>query len=193
MFSREIPMTGKRTKGGLPTDTSRVRVDPAQTSFFEGREFRSFKELNIAGSSTYVMRAVVPKNVILFGFEVQLDSGFLRLANYKDGTAGGTWAETLPIFSTNNMSVGPDRASIVTPTVVITAGGTYANDGTLFDLLRMKVSTASGQASSVGSSPSDERGVAAGTYYLSSKTLVVRMLSPVRSRYVGKSGHKPMT
>lgn len=147
----------------------RLRVDSAQTSFFEGREFRTFKELNIAASATYVIKAVVPLNIILFGLEVALDSGNLRLGTYVGGTPGGTFSETLPIFNANNMSLGTDRRRsysglAYTPQVALTAGGTHT-DGTELDVIRLLVANASGQAASVGNAPQNERGVAANTYY----------------------------
>lgn len=147
----------------------RLRVDSAQTSFFEGREFRTFKELNIAASATYVIKAVVPLNIILFGLEVNIDSGHLRVGTYVGGTPGGSFSETLPIFNANNMAAGSDRrrsysGALYTPQTVLTAGGTHA-DGTELDVIRLLVANASGQASSVGNAPQDERGVAANTYY----------------------------
>lgn len=147
----------------------RLRVDVGQTGFFEGREFRTFKELNVAGSATYVVQAVVPINIILFAFETNLDSGWLRLGTYVGGTPGGVFAETLPVFGKNNMTPGTEHrknysGAIYTPQVVITAGGTHTG-GTELDVTRVKTSGISNQATSVGSVPDDERGVAANTYY----------------------------
>lgn len=147
----------------------RVRVDVAQTSFFEGREFRTFKELNVAAGATYVIKAVVPLNIILFGLEVNLDSGFLRLGTYAGGTEGGTFSETLPIFGANNMSGGNDHRNdynggIYAAQTVLTAGGTHTG-GTELDVIRLKVAGISQQASSVGSGATDERGVGTNTYY----------------------------
>lgn len=147
----------------------RLRVDTAQTGFFEGREFRTFKELNIAAGATYVVKAVVPLNIILLALEANIDSGHLRLGTYVGGTPGGSFSETLPIFNANNMSAGTDRRRsysglLYTAQTVLTAGGTHTG-GTELDVVRLLVANASGQASSVGNSPQDERGIAANTYY----------------------------
>lgn len=147
----------------------RVRVDVAQTGFFEGREFRTFKELNIAAGATYVVKAVVPINIILFGLDASLDAGSLRIGTYVAGTEGGTFSETLPIFPTNNMSGGSDHRNnysggVYVAQTVLTAGGTHTG-GTELDVLRLKTSGNSTFSSSVGASGQDERGVAANTYY----------------------------
>jgi hypothetical protein len=103
------------------SDFSRVKVDAAQTGFFRGREYRSFKELSIATGTTYVIQVVVPVNTILQGLEIDADDGYLRMATVVGGVAGGVFSETLPIFNRNNMTVGPDRGSLVLPPVELLA------------------------------------------------------------------------
>lgn len=147
----------------------RLKVDAARTSFYEGREFRSFKELNIAASATYVIKVVVPINIILSGLEFSLDSGWLRASSAIGGTEGGSFSETLPRIMANNMSGGVDHrndysGAVYQPQTTITAGGTHTG-GTELDVVRVKVSGISTQAITVGSTPSDERGIAANTYY----------------------------
>lgn len=150
----------------------RARVDVGQTSFFEGREFRTFKELNIIAGATYVIKAVVPLDIILFGLELSIEDGQVRLGTYVGGTEGGVFAEVLPIFPANNMSLGVNRrtrmntlpASACTPLVVLTAGGTHTG-GTELDVIRLKAAGATGQAASVGNMADSERGVGANTYY----------------------------
>ena len=46
--------------------SARLRVDVAQTGFFAGRECRSFIRLNIAASSSLVVRVVSPIDFIVF-------------------------------------------------------------------------------------------------------------------------------
>jgi hypothetical protein len=139
-----------------------------QTGFFAGREFRTFKELNIAASETYVIKAVVPIDVILFGLTVQTEAGHLRLATVAGGTPAGTFSETLPIFGRNNMSERP--MPFYVPQVVLTAGGTHTG-GTEIDVLRLKANNNTNQASTVGSEGGDERGVAAATYHFRMQNL----------------------
>lgn len=147
----------------------RLRVDMAQTGFFEGREFRTFKEFNVAASATYVIKAVVPLNIILFGLELTIDDGFVRLSTAVGGVEGGTFSEVLPAFVTNNMSAGSDHrkarsGSIYAAQVALSGGGTHTG-GTELDVIRLKTTNASGSAISVGNMPDSERGVGAGTYY----------------------------
>lgn len=147
----------------------RLRVDMAQTGFFEGREFRTFKEFNVLNGTTYVIKAVVPLNIVLFGLELTLDDGFVRLSTAVGGTEGGTFSETLPVFGANNMSAGPDHrkarnGSVYASQVTLTAGGTHTG-GTELDVVRLKCAGATGQAASVGNMPDSERGVGANTYY----------------------------
>lgn len=150
----------------------RVRTDISRTSFFEGREFRTYKELNIAANTTYVIKIVVPVNIILYGLQAAIDSGWLRLAGYAGGSEGGSYSETLPIFAINGMSaVGDNKrtdyngnSTIYTRQLVMTAGGTHTS-GTELDVSRIKIASNSTQSSTVGEAGLDERGVAAGTYY----------------------------
>lgn len=147
----------------------RLRVDPDQTSFWEGREFRTFKELNIAAAAEYVIKAVVPINIILVNLEVSIEAGFLRVGTYVGGTAGGTFSETLPLFPANNMSAGVNHRqnasnNVYTVQTALTAGGTHTG-GTELDVIRLKAASVSVQAQSVGSSAFDQRGVGANTYH----------------------------
>lgn len=157
--AERVPCTARHL-----SDFARVKVDLAQTGFFRGYEYRSFKELNIAAGAVYNIKAVVPANIILMGLELILDDGWARLATVIGGTEGGSYAEALPIFNRNNMSVGPDREAVIAPTVTLLAGGTHTG-GTELDVLRVRTANATGGASSVGASSGDERGIAAGTYY----------------------------
>ncbi|WP_064746804.1 hypothetical protein [Lysobacter antibioticus] len=141
----------------------RLRVDVGQTGFFAGREFRTFKELNVANGSTYVVKALVPINIILFGLEIVLDQGFARVSTHVGGTEGGSFSETLPVIPRNNMSERP--LPLYTPQVMLAAGGTHSG-GTEIDLIRIKVENATGAQASVGSAQQDERGIAAATYYI---------------------------
>ena len=160
-YAASVPCTTDALKG-----FDRVKVDPGQTSFFEGREFRTFKELSISSGGSYTLKAVVPNDIILTGLAVEVETGQLRVATVVGGTPAGTYGETLPIFPRNNMSVGPNRRANVAPEVVITAGGTHTG-GTELDVLRVKTALNQGVSfsSSVGSAAGDERGVGANTYH----------------------------
>lgn len=130
------------------------------TPFAKGKSYRTFKELNIAASGSYVIRIVVPGNVILRGLELQIQSGQLKLETVVGGTAGGTFAEVLPKLSMNTQAGVP----VVPSTIDLTAGGTHTG-GTVIDVVSLKSDTNVGRATSVGESSDDERGIGPNTYY----------------------------
>lgn len=140
----------------------RVRVDVGQTGFFAGREFRTFKEWSTPTTATYVIKAVVPLNIILFDLRMGCEEGSARVETVIGGTEGGAFSETLPTFNRNTMSERP--TPLYTQQVALTAGGTHTG-GTVLDVLRIKASGNSNFGSSVGAAGGDERGVGANTYY----------------------------
>lgn len=152
------------------TTRPRIRVDVAQTGFFEGREFRTFKEFAAATTSTYVIKIVVPVNTILFEFGFEIEAGDCRIETMVPGAGiveGGTFSEVLPLIRTNTMTEAPQPP--YTGQVAMTAGGTLTGTPspgtTLLDVLRGKAASNSNFANSVGLDAGAERGVPAGTYY----------------------------
>lgn len=167
-----VPFTGVDLPHDLYTSDNetyrRFRVDVAQTGFFEGREFRTFKELSIASGATLVVRIVVPINTILQNVRLSLDAGSIKLRTVSGGTPTGTFAETLPIIPKNTMTGGVFPAPptpLYLPQNVITSGATALTGGVDIDVIRIVVANASGQAQSVGAAVDDSRGVGPGTYY----------------------------
>jgi hypothetical protein len=151
----------------------RVLVEPGQTAFMEGREFRAYKELNIAVSATYVVKVVVAVNTVLSSFTFDIDAGWLKAASRVGGTPGGSFSETITPIAANNMSAGKNHrsdfgaghGSVYSVQNLITAGGTHTG-GTELDVVRIKCAGDSKQSSSVGNVLFDIRGIAANTYYL---------------------------
>ena len=143
----------------------RLRVDIAQTSFFEGREFRTFKELSIANGASYIVRILVPLDIIFHSFNISIESGTIRVASVGGTpTPTGTFTETLPIIAKNKMSTV--KQPVYQPQVVMTAGATALTGGTEIDVVR--AAAGGGQSSTVqavGESDDTERGIAVGTYY----------------------------
>lgn len=146
----------------------RLRVDSAQTGFFEGREFRTFRELSIASGATLVMRITVPVNTILQNVRLSLDAGSVKLRTVAGGTPTGTFTDDLPIIPKNTMTGGvfpaPPLPLYVAQNTVM-SGATALTGGVDIDVIRIVVANASGQASSVGAAVDDSRGVGPGTYY----------------------------
>lgn len=156
--------------GGINGVAPRIRTEPGEHSFFEKLQFRTFKEFDAAGGSsiaagaTYVIRATVPVDVILLSLDLTLDNGQGKVETMVGGTPGGTFAEALPLFNQNNMALeGP--MPIPVSQVILEAGGTHTG-GTRLDVFRVKVATATGQASSVDAAQGTQRGVSPNTYYI---------------------------
>ena len=156
--------------GGINGVAPRIRTEPGEHSFFEKLQFRTFKEFDvtagtaIAAGATYVIKAVVPVDIILLSLTLQADNGQARVETYAGGTPGGTFSETLPTFNQNNMAnEGP--TPIPTSQAVLTAGGTHTG-GTRLDVFRLKVATATGQSSNIDSAQGTQRGVAPATYHI---------------------------
>lgn len=164
--SQDAPLVVSTLVPGLMTDpdgpNSRVRVDVAQTGFFSGREFRTFREWLSSTTGTFVVRAVVPVNIILHDLRMIPDEGAARIETVVGGTPGGTFSEALPIFNRNNMTERP--TPVYEHQVALTAGGTHTG-GTILDVLRCKTSENTNHSASVDSGSQDERGIAANTYY----------------------------
>lgn len=135
----------------LLTDTDdgnpRIRVDTAQTGFFAGHQFRTFKEWVTATSGTYIIRATVPLDIILFELFIELEDGTARVETVVGGTPGGTFGEVLPVIPSNTMGERPQPP--YEPQLELHAGGTLMG-GTLLDTLRIKTANNSNFAASVG-------------------------------------------
>lgn len=141
----------------------RLRVDSGQTSFFTGRQFRTFKEFSIPSGQTYVVKVVVPVNSVLFEQGIELDAGSIRITNATTGTPGGAFSDVLPVIGKNNMSSRP--TPLYSSQLTWTGGGTHTG-GFVFDVHRVVASTATAQQTTIGNVVGDERGVAVGTYYV---------------------------
>jgi hypothetical protein len=149
---------------GASDRENRLPVDPGQTGFFEGREFRTFTRLDIPTESELVLEATIPINFILRSLTVELILGQVEVITTVGGTPGGTFSETLPVFPRNNMTEIPTPAP--TTQMTITAGGTIAG-ATELDVVMVKASDDIKKSSSVGALEGDERGIVGGTYHIS--------------------------
>jgi len=150
------------TDGGYG-DSRRLRVDVAQTGFFAGHEFRTFQEFSLTDGQTHVVKAVFDVNTIIFGLDVSLISGQVKVETITGGTEGGTFSTTLPIFHKNSMSSVP--SPVYSHTNVLSSGGTVTG-GTVIDVLLNKTSGNANHAGSIGVGAVDETGFSAGTYYI---------------------------
>lgn len=160
-----LPLAPGGIQAALLTDgggaAQRVKVDIAQTSFFQGRMFRYFTRLNIPLGSTQVIRIESPVNYVLYSNNATVKSGELDISVRVGCTESGTYSTTITPRKVNGMTTAAATTSTM---LVTTGGGIVANSGT--EISAFQASAASGfisTSSTVGNSQSDEIGVAAGS------------------------------
>lgn len=162
-YSRELPKTSDKLG-----NFDRVKVDPGQTSFFEGREFLFAHEFAITTGTSLVFKIVTQRNVIVQKFELSCDEGTLRFTRKTGGTEGGSFSTSITPQACNSMVGATDRRLYsgvpFASNTVITAGGTLTG-GNAFDVIRLKSPGATAQAVTVGTTDTDQIGVPAGTRY----------------------------
>lgn len=144
--------------------TRRVKVDPAQTGFFEGREFRISYEFNISSGATQVLKFSCTSNFILWEQRISVDEGFLIYKPTINPSTSTGFVTTVQQYGKNRMSNAP----VVTNTVTVTTGGSITG-GEVVETIRLKTANATWQAESVGGAVYSERGLPAGDYYLTMK------------------------
>lgn len=141
----------------------RLRVDTGQTGFFEGREFRTFYELNIASGASVYIRFTSPIDFIIFEQSLTLDAGSIRFTALTGVTPGGTYSNPLPVVGKNRMA--SRKSPFYAAQSTIASGGT-ATGGTIVELFRVVAANSNAQQQTVLGASSTERGLPAGTYYL---------------------------
>lgn len=149
---------------GFSTDhleqTPRLKTETSTAAFYEGRQYRIFKELNIADGGVYTIKIVITKDLILRGLVLGLDSGHCKLDTISGGADATAFNNAIPIIRKNTMTTSPNISS----STQLLDGGTQTG-GTVIDLISVQASNQQNFRSSVGSAPFDERGVGVGTYY----------------------------
>lgn len=137
----------------------RVRVDPGQTAFWEGRMHRFWHEFSIPAGTSLWVRFVNPADAIMHDQRINVMEGKLRFALGYGGTPGGTWTSKT-VYPLNGMGNRP--TPVPTQDVLVSYGGT--NSGmTEVDVDLVEVGTSARAASSAYTA--GEAGFGAGTYY----------------------------
>lgn len=138
---------------------SRLRVDVAQTGFFDGREFRMVRK--ITSPITYRFTFQVP--VIVFEQLLTVSSGSMELYAWAGSnvTPDGTWT-TVPFWRKNDVN------DVYAPQSSIETGGTVTpiNAELYRDYASVVTSNATAQRFTVGGGEISERYLTAGTYYV---------------------------
>lgn len=141
----------------------RVKVDSANTAFWDAREFRT----GIDKTAAYTLKLVSPIDFILQMQTLTSNDGTAVLKAY---TAAQIASEATPfntviqILPNNGMSTAPAYAKQIT----INGGGTVTLSGTPEprETITVRAATSSSQRTTVGGDAIKERGLPAGTYYL---------------------------
>lgn len=141
----------------------RLRVDTSQTSFFTGRQFRTFKELSIAAGATYLIKVVVGVDTVLWNVNLSVDAGAIKLSTFAGGTPSITPTDVIPVIPKNTMSGKP--TPVYTTQNTLQGATATLTGGTLIDVIRVATAGATAQQTSVGSAPFSERGVGVGEYF----------------------------
>lgn len=148
------------TDGGIGA-SRRVRVDPGQTGFFNGKMFRSYIETTVpvAGPSLY-FRFTSPIDFILWNQELVLCQGAINMKVYTGATPSGTWTQR-PVIGVNRMNSRP--SPYYTSVCALETGGTFTG-GTEVDSISIRTAAQNNSAQNVGGSFT-ERGLPLGAYY----------------------------
>jgi hypothetical protein len=146
--------------------TRRVRVDVAQTGFWEAREFRISYPLEIPAASPVVIEFVSPVDFVLQSQALTSDSEGILMQVYRQaqGVTGGVFADAVPIYPNNFQLSAPEY----TRKINAQTGGTFTPSAgqVSVETIRLRVSTATAQESTVGGTLRGERGLPPGAYYI---------------------------
>jgi len=157
------------TLPGTPSDmltserqgTRRLKTDVGSTAFYEGREFYTFRQFDIAPDATEVIKVIASGDTIVQTFGAVLILGECSVELVVGGTEGGTFSTPLPILPANGMSEAPT----VSANVTMAAGGTHTG-GTVVDVLLLNAGSPAAQANEISASEELPLGFPAGTYYI---------------------------
>lgn len=153
----------------------RLKVDNTRSGFIAGREFRVAVELNIPTGGRKVYKITSPIDFILWGQDLYVDQGGLKLTSFRSGSTTGVYNEVVTPIPKNIMLSAPQPP--YTSQISITSGTTADfTGGSLTDIVRVRSSNATAQATSVGGNVAVERGLAPGDYFI-----VVEALEGVNS------------
>jgi hypothetical protein len=154
----ELPLTASTTAGN-----ERLKVDIAQTGFFDAREFR----FALDKTAAYTVKVVAPIDFILnlqTLFSHDSTATFTAYTSNQVASESSSFTDTLQTLKNNAMSSAPAYVGQVS----IFGGGSIVLDGVQEPREYIKVVTANAtaQQSTVGGNSIRERGLSADTYYL---------------------------
>jgi hypothetical protein len=156
--SADLPVTKPTTAGN-----ERLKVDVAQTGFFDAREFR----FSLDKTDAYTVKVVAPIDFILnlqTLFSHDSTATFSAYTSNQVASESAAFTDTLQVLSNNSMSSAPAYVGQIS----IFGGGSIVLNGVQEPREHIKVVTANAtaQQSTVGGNSIRERGLPADTYYL---------------------------
>ena len=155
----------------LGSGFDRVRVDPGQTGFFEGREFRAYFEFSAeAGTSLAVgatrnFRFFSPVDFVLQEQTLEIDAGGVRLQAFINATDTGGWSPVTVVEKNRSPARRQFPSGYYVGQATMDTGGTFTG-GTQVDVIRLRGSSQTVTASNVEASQDSVRYLPAGTYFL---------------------------
>lgn len=159
-----LPMPGIATS--REQEFARIPVDIAQTSFFEGREFRFIRKLE----TPIVYRFTAPVEFILSYQSLGVVDGEYEFYAWRGDnvTESGTWTSEPVIAKNISLTRKLFNGSFYAGQCTIDSGGSIVvTDSNLYaDYDYLKTANASGQATGIADQSTQGRYLAAGTYYL---------------------------
>ena len=155
---------------------ARVPVDQGQTGFFEGREFRCIRKIEVTAGTSLVWKFTSPVDFILIEQQLNTSVGDIEFYAWPESlvTETGTYGDDEYVRGKNLGSTRRlyDGAPYVSQVEIKSGGGiTISNSDLYADYDRAKTSGATAQQVSVGGAPNSERYLPAGTYYLEFRSL----------------------
>ena len=144
----------------------RLRVDPGQTSFWEGREFRAFYEFSIPLAGHVLLKLETPIDFIVQDINFEVDTGGLRADLILGATDVGPWTP-LAVVPTNVMSDPNRRFPYYVGQITTFTGAAGAfTGGTIVDTVRVRSSSQSVAAQNVSQAQDSPRGRPPGSYFI---------------------------
>lgn len=143
------------TSDGPDGRAPRLRVDPGQTGFFDGRMFRNYINGVIPTvGPTVQFRFTAVVDFILWVQQMDLTQGALQMEVFTGATSTGVWTDLTPI-GLNRMLSRPQPYYV--PVNKLSIGGDFTG-GTQVDLMQLRAAAANNNANNVGGDFS-ERGL----------------------------------
>lgn len=155
-------------------NSTRLRVDDAETEFYDGRDIRAFYEwsvpltTDIDVNERQLFRVVTSVNTVIINAEYTIDNGQIRVTSFAGGTPTGAFSIPITTLKSNGMSTAPAHTiqTVVTATAPGLVGAVNITGGAQLNAVRLKTSVGSGAAITVGNQPDSKLGLAPGTYYI---------------------------